>query len=283
MYICKKFNLSNSVFQEINEILSTTLAAGRAIMKIYLSESVFIEKKKDNSPLTDADLASNGIIHDGLKKISNYPILSEEGKNIPFDIRKNWEKFWLIDPIDGTKEFINRNGEFTINIALVEKINSQFIPTFGVVFAPALKKIYWNDEENAYTAQVNDDFEILKTSILKIQCTNSKNPYKIVGSRSHSSPETELFISELKKIYEYVEFISMGSSLKLCLVAEGAANIYPRLGPTMEWDIAAAHAICLKANCLVYKYIDDDFKNSTENIQYNKENLLNPSFIVKHT
>jgi 3'(2'), 5'-bisphosphate nucleotidase len=222
------------------------------------------------------------LIQEGLNKISNFPILSEEGKFIPYETRKNWEKFWLVDPIDGTKEFINKNDEFTVNIALIEKINSNYIPTLGVVFAPALKKIYWNDEKNAYSAKINNNYQIEESSIIKIQSTNSIYPYRIVGSRSHSNLETEQLISILKNTYKYVEFISMGSSLKLCLVAEGAANIDPRLGPTMEWDIAAAHAICLKADCNVYKYNSEDYNNSSTLIQYNKENLLNPNFIVKN-
>ncbi len=270
------------MFQEIEKILSVAIEAGKEIMKIYLSDSVKINQKEDKSPLTDADLASNLIIQEGLNKISNFPILSEEGKNISYEIRSNWEKFWLVDPIDGTKEFINKNGEFTVNIALIEKIGSNYIPTLGVVFAPALKKIYWNDEEIAYSANINNDYQIEVSSIIKIQSTNSINPYKIVGSRSHSNPETEQLISKLKNIYREVEFLSMGSSLKLCLVAEGAANIYPRLGPTMEWDIAAAHAICLKANCSVYKYNSEDFNNDTARVEYNKEILLNPNFIVKN-
>jgi len=269
------------MYQKLDEILSIVLEAGKAIMHIYQSDTITVNEKKDSSPLTDADLASNQIITNRLSEISEHPILSEEGKDIPFEIRKTWEQFWLVDPIDGTKEFINRNGEFTVNVAFLERINSEYIPTLGVVFAPALNKIYWNDEKHAYCAKTDDQFKIIQESIEIIQATTAVDPFKIVGSRSHSGPETETYITELKNIYKNVEFISMGSSLKLCLVAEGVANIYPRLGPTMEWDIAAAHAVCLKANCNVYSVINSDISNANSTMKYNKENLLNSHFIVK--
>ncbi len=269
------------MYHKQEELLSIVLEAGNAVMNIYNSNTLNINKKEDSSPLTDADLASNQIIINGISKFSDFPILSEEGKNIPYDTRKNWEKFWLIDPLDGTKEFISRNGEFTINVALIEKFNNEYVPTLGIVFAPALNKIYWNNDETAFCARTNNQFEIVNSSVEVIQSSNSNDPYKIVGSRSHSGVETEELIKKIKTIYNNVEFISMGSSLKICVVAEGKANIYPRLGPTMEWDIAAAHAICKKAKCEIFKYDDNDFINLNAIIQYNKENLLNPSFIVK--
>jgi len=254
----KIFNKNNFQFN-IDDILNIAKKAGNEILKIY-NQDFEVEYKDDKSPLTIADKTSHNIIVKGLEKY-NLPILSEEGKNISYEERKNWELFWMIDPLDGTKEFIKKNGEFTINIALIYKNE----PIFGVVYAPVLEWMYFNDNENSY--------KIEKDKLIKLPIKREDNKFIIVASKSHLTEETKNFIDNLQTDKEK-EFISKGSSLKLCMVAEGSADIYPRLAPTMEWDTAAADAVVRKASKNVYK------ANSTENLIYNKENLLNPYFIV---
>jgi len=243
----------------IDDILNIAKKAGKEVLKIY-NRDFNIEYKDDKSPLTEADKISHNIIVEGLKKY-NLPILSEEGKNIPYEERKNWEYFWMIDPLDGTKEFIKKNGEFTINIALIYKNRS----IFGVVYAPVLEWIYFNDNEKSY--------KIEKNKLIQLPMKRDDKKFIIVASRSHLNEETKKFIENLK-IDKEKEFISIGSSLKLCLVAEGSADIYPRLAPTMEWDTAAADAVVRKSGKLVLDYYEK------LPLIYNKENLLNPYFIV---
>jgi len=243
----------------IDDILNIAKKAGKEVLKIY-NRDFNIEYKDDKSPLTEADKISHNIIVEGLKKY-NLPILSEEGKNIPYEERKNWEYFWMIDPLDGTKEFIKKNGEFTINIALIYKNK----PVFGVVYAPVLEWIYFNDNEKSY--------KIEKNKLIQLPIKRDDKKFIIVASRSHLNEETKKFIENLK-IDKEKEFISIGSSLKLCLVAEGSADIYPRLAPTMEWDTAAADAVVRKSGKLVLDYYEK------LPLIYNKENLLNPYFIV---
>ena len=255
---------------DIQDIVKIAKDAGKAIMEIY-NQDFGVEFKSDNTPLTIADRKANEIIVTALNQLpvnsflqQNIPILSEEGRNVPFDERKNWEYFWLIDPLDGTKEFIKKNGEFTINIALIYKD----VPIIGVVYSPALNVCYWaKRNEGAFK-----DGEKLP-----IKANRQKDVYKIVASRSHMSNETKDFIEAIDTDKEKV-IISIGSSLKICLVAEGEANIYPRLSPTMEWDTAAAHAIVNESNALFNKYI----KNGPyQKHLYNKKNLLNDWFVVK--
>jgi len=255
----KIFKINNFEFN-IEDILEIAKKAGEEVLKIY-NKDFEVEYKDDKSPLTLADKTSHNIITKGLKKY-NLPILSEEGKNIPYEKRKEWELFWMIDPLDGTKEFIKKNGEFTINIALIYKNE----PVFGVVYAPVLDWMYFNDNKNAYKIE-ND-------KLIKLPLKKDNNKFIIVASRSHLNEETKKFIDSIKTDKEK-EFISIGSSLKLCLVAEGKADIYPRLAPTMEWDTAAADAIVRKAGKKVYQ-----FENNLS-LKYNKENLLNPYFIVR--
>jgi 3'(2'), 5'-bisphosphate nucleotidase len=263
------------------EILkNTALEAGRAIMDIYQSDDFNIEAKGDGSPLTLADKAANDVITKSLNlHYPEIPVLSEEGHNIPYTERKNWNQFFLVDPLDGTKEFIKRNGEFTVNIALIQ--NGK--PIAGVVFAPALGKLYigildlanrnWL-LETSYWQLASRNWQLV-TSNSQQPTANSQQPiFKIVASRSHNSPETEAFIQEMRTLHGVVEFVTMGSSLKICLVAEGTAHVYPRLSPTMEWDTAAAHAIALAANCTVLEH------QTQQELSYNKKNLLNPWFIV---
>ena len=220
---------------DIQDIVTIAKDAGQAIMEIY-NQDFAVEYKTDNSPLTIADQKANEIIVTSLSQLpvnsllnQSIPILSEEGRDIPYEERKNWDSFWLIDPLDGTKEFVKRNGEFTVNIALIYKKN----PVLGVVYSPVLNVCYWaKSNEGAFKDGKK----------LPLKTKRQQNVYKIVASRSHMSSETKDFIEAIDTDKEK-EIISIGSSLKICLVAEGEANIYPRLGTTMEWDTAAAHAI----------------------------------------
>ena len=255
---------------DVQDIVKIAKIAGKAVMKIY-NQNFDVEYKKDSSPLTLADQKANQIIVTALNQLSvnsflqqNIPILSEEGRSIPYDERKNWEYFWLIDPLDGTKEFVKKNGEFTINIALIYKE----VPILGVVYSPVLNVCYWAKKgEGAFKDGKK----------LPLKAEEQRDVYKIVASRSHISNETKDFIEAIDTDKEKV-IISIGSSLKICLVAEGEANIYPRLSPTMEWDTAAAHAIVNESGGLFNKYINED---AYQKHVYNKENLLNDWFVVK--
>jgi len=247
---------------DIQDIVTIAKEAGKAIMQIY-EQHFEVEYKKDSSPLTLADKKANDIIEDGLNQLPvNFPILSEEGKEIPYKDRKHWEYFWLVDPLDGTKEFVKKNGEFTVNIALIHKGT----PVLGVVYAPALDVCYWAKQgEGAF----KDGQKLpLKTAV-------QRSTYKIVASRSHMSDETKDFIDAIKTDKEK-ELVSIGSSLKICLVAEGEADIYPRLGPTMEWDTGAAHVVANESGVVLKKYKDNEYLQH----KYNKENLLNQYFVV---
>jgi 3'(2'), 5'-bisphosphate nucleotidase len=252
---------------DIKKILEIAEEAGQATLKIY-SREFTIEEKEDRSPVTEADKKSNEIIINALSNLyPKIPFISEETKQTPFDKRKNWKYFWLIDPLDGTKEFIKKNGEFTINIALVEDQT----PILGVIYVP-VKDVFY------YAQTGKGSFKIDKgTSAIPIKGREqgSKDKLTVVGSRSHGGETLNSFIEEKKSEYKEVELISSGSSLKFCLVAEGKADIYPRTGPTYEWDTAAGHAIVLESGKSVY-----DFKTG-EPLLYNKEDLLNSWFIVK--
>ena len=237
-----------------NELLKTAINAsiegGHAIMKVYASE-FSIEHKEDKSPLTLADKNCNEVIESFLKN-TNIPILSEEGAKIPYSERKDWEYSWLVDPLDGTKEFIKRNGEFTVNIALIHEGN----PVMSCV-------------------DTIDDLENLISVSCSLPIQSERDSYVVVGSRSHMSKETEAFFDQKKIDYGNVEVMAVGSSLKLCMVAEGKADAYPRYAPTMEWDTGAGDAICRMAGFQVLQY------NSDKPVEYNKEDLLNPWFLVK--
>lgn len=275
----------------------TALEAGKAILQVYHSADFEVEKKDDKSPLTLADRRAHDVIMRHLSWF-DFPILSEEGKDIHYNERKSWERFWLVDPLDGTKEFIKKNGEFTVNIAMIFSNR----PVAGVVFVPDKNILYFASQEfGSYKADIkqldeqlsaklnnsegNLDFSETQASDLisaligrsaKLPINQSTDrPYTIAGSRSHSTPELEAFVEEKRKKYGEVEFISAGSSLKLCLVADGRADIYPRTGPTMEWDTGAGQAIVECAGGQVLQYDTD------QPLLYNKENLLNPWFVVK--
>ena len=249
----------------IENIVAIARQAGDTIMDIYKKDFA-VEYKGDNSPLTEADTAANKVICEALIELyPSIPILSEENKVIPYAERKEWEYFWLIDPIDGTKEFIQKNGEFTVNIALIHKDT----PVLGVVYAPALGDLYM--AKKGYGAFKNErklPFEVNKSP---------ERSLRVVASKSHLSEETQEFINKVSKGTECIEQVSKGSSLKLVMVAEGSADIYPRLAPTMEWDTAAADAIVRESGKMTYKY------NPTleSPLVYNKQDLLNPWFVVR--
>jgi len=245
---------------DIKKIEEIAIKAGKEVIEIY-NKDFEVEYKDDKSPLTIADLKSNEIICQSLISLyPDIPILSEENKTIEYKDRKNWEYYWSIDPIDGTKEFIKKNGEFTINIALIYKDT----PILGVVYAPVLNDIYSAKKGNG----------AFKNGV-KLPIKRDDNNLVVVASKSHLSPETEDYINSLELNGKELIKISKGSSLKLCMVAEGVANIYPRLAPTMEWDTSAADAIVREAGKMCY-----DFKLNTPMV-YNKENLLNPWFVVR--
>ena len=250
------------------------LEAGKEILKIYHSGDFDIEIKGDNSPLTKADTASHRVIVRYLNK-TEIPVLSEEGRAIDYRERKDWKQLWIVDPIDGTKEFIKRNGEFTVNIALVEDQKT----SIGVIFVPATGILYFSSQAmGAFKVGVdleNFDLKTVISSASKLPLEREDPTYTIVASRSHMSPETEAYVQDMREKYGEVNLISKGSSLKLCMVAEGQANCYPRFAPTMEWDTAAGQAICEHAG---FQVIDWGTK---ENMLYNREELLNNWFLVK--
>ena len=237
------------------------LKAGLEIMEIYKSGDFSIESKADDSPLTLADKAAHNKIVSILES-TGLPILSEEGCDIPYEERSNWNYFWMVDPLDGTKEFIKKNGEFTINIALINNKES----ILGVVYAPVLEDMYFAAKgKGAYREKEGTAIQINTT-----KKSLNESGLRVVSSRSHMSEETKQFIDSL----DNPEVLSKGSSLKFLLVASGEADVYPRFGPTMEWDTAAAHAIVKEAGGSVSL---DDQRTS---LFYNKEDLLNPYFIV---
>lgn len=262
----------------LNLAIEAALRAGEAILKIYNDPTshLDIERKADDSPLTQADKEAHKTIVNLLENTS-YPVLSEEGMHTDYEKRQQWKTFWIVDPLDGTKEFIKRNGEFTVNIALI----SEGSPVLGVIYVPVKKELYYGSLENgAYKALAVEPLRVsaiaeVRSRALRLPLVKGNYPYTIVASRSHLTPETQQFIEHLKAEYKQVKLTSIGSSLKICLVAEGTANIYPRFAPTMEWDTAAGHAIALAAGKNIYQ---TDEKTP---LQYNKEDLHNPWFIVK--
>ena len=243
------------------------LQAGKAILEVYTSGDFGIQMKSDQSPLTLADKAAHAIIASQLQE-TGLPILSEEGSSISYEDRKSWDYFWLIDPLDGTKEFIKRSGEFTVNIALVRSS----IPVAGVIYAPYIDILYYGSKETGvYKIEKGRQVQLLFIPKRRtIEELEQKDQITIVASKSHMNEETSAFINQFRNS----NLSSMGSSLKLMLLAEGAADIYPRLAPTMEWDTAAGHALLRSLNMGVYQ---TDLKTE---LLYNKENLLNPPFIA---
>ena len=249
--------------QLLPEIESLSRKAGDAIMTIYQEADLGVEYKSDNSPLTRADLASHHCIEQNLKLLTpNIPVLSEESAEIPWSERQNWQRYWLVDPLDGTKEFVKRNGEFTVNIALIE----QGKPILGVVYAPVKEWLYTGAEGVGAFARHRDD----KPVRLKLDPAYQPDCWRVVGSRSHGAERLAAFSEVLPKYRN----VPMGSSLKLCLVAAGESDLYVRFGPTGEWDTAAAQAVVEQAGGLV---LDGELNS----LRYNqKESLLNPEFVV---
>lgn len=283
--------------------IKAAIEAGEAILEIY-AQDFEVEFKADESPLTAADKAAHNIILRALET-TPYPVLSEESAEITYDERKDWKTYWLVDPLDGTKEFIKKNDEFTVNIALIE----DGVPIFGVVYAPVLQTIYYGlqaggMEQGAWRAEncAGKSVEEILDCAVPLPLASSLKPQasslRIVASRSHCNEETREFISALEAEYGAVELVSSGSSLKLCMVAEGSADIYPRIAPTMEWDTAAAHAVVAAAGGQVVKYDaavpatsylmhgawsmeqGGSMPHAPRSLLYNKQNLLNPCFVV---
>lgn len=253
-------------------IINTALKAGKEILSVY-NTSFSVEKKADNSPLTRADKNAHTSIIKLLEQTS-LPIISEEGEQTTYDNRKKWEQFWMVDPLDGTKEFINKNGEFTVNIALIE----DGIPTMGVIYIPVTKTLYFADKLAYKIENFNESAISINTLLSKadqLPITQNRTNYIVLASRSHLGKETKNFINDLKEKYPNLTVISKGSSLKICSIAEGSADIYPRFGPTMEWDIAAGQAILNAAGGKVINW------ETKAPLDYNKENLLNPWFIAE--
>ena len=297
----------------IHLAIQAALEAGEAILDIY-EQDFEVEYKSDESPLTTADKAAHNIIVQALET-TPYPVLSEESAKITYDERKDWNTYWLVDPLDGTKEFIKKNGEFTVNIALIE----EGVPVLGIVYVPVLDSLYcgmlnveckmpaWKA-----TGCSGKSLDEIQNSAVPLSTSNfsrstSQRTLRVVASKSHCNDETRQFIADLEKDHGAAELVSSGSSLKLCMVAEGSADIYPRIAPTMEWDTAAAHAVVAAAGGAVFEYnpavpanayhcgmLDVGSGKSDEQptfhsshptqklcpLRYNKENLLNPYFVV---
>lgn len=252
--------------------VDAALLAGKEIMEVYESDEFGVEHKEDHSPITLADKRANEVINTLLLK-TGIPIISEENKEIAYKERSTWKRCWIVDPLDGTKEFVNKNDEFTVNIALVE--NSK--PVLGVIYVPVTALMYaaivpqkklWKEKMITQERPITEE-----KSFLRLKRTTNKKVI-LLKSRSHLNLETSIHIEELKATKPTVEIVSVGSSLKFCLLAEGKADLYPRLSPTMEWDTAAGHALC---NAVGVELIDTETNNP---LRYNKKRLINPSFIV---
>ena len=266
---------------ELNNLLllaiRAAIMAGKAVMQVYGSDRLVVKRKKDFSPLTVADQSAHEEIIKFIEP-ANIPVISEEGPQYDWEVRKNWEYFWLVDPLDGTKEFLRRNGEFTVNIALIE----HNLPIMGIVHTPAVDQLYWSSREygsylmstNVFREKSDIDIPQLIRLSERLPSPGGREHFTVVASRSHINFITYNYIKHLKKRYGKIDVISKGSSLKICLVAEGKADIYPRFGPTMEWDTAAGQAVAVFSGCKIVTYDTGDV------VTYNKKDLHNPWFIV---
>ncbi len=264
--------------------------AGDAIIEVYNADFT-VEKKSDNSPLTIADKRAHRVIEETVRKqYPEIPFLSEEGRDIPYEERKQWKYLWLVDPLDGTKEFIKRNGEFTVNIALVEDHR----PVLGVIYVPVKDTFYfgikgtgsYRTDRVGNLCAVDDSAEgfdsasffknlIAQSIKLPTEIDNTENEIRVVGSRSHMNKETEEYIHALERKFKKVVVVQAGSSLKICLIAESLADVYPRFAPTMEWDTAAGQIIAEGAGCIIQN------TNTRQPLEYNKQDLYNSWFIVE--
>lgn len=250
----------------IDAILGIAHQAGQAILAIY-DQPFEVEKKSDSSPLTAADLAANQIIVDQLKALyPKIPIISEENKLLPYSERKNWNYCWSVDPLDGTKEFVKRNGEFTVNIALIH----EGLPILGVIYVPVKDTFYYAEKGKGCFKKVG----MAAAQSIEVAPIHPKKTVHIFASRSHRNQATEDYLQAQQEKYADVKTVGVGSSLKFCLIAEGTAHIYPRFAPTMEWDTAAGQIIAQEAGATIRVY------PSGEILRYNRENLLNPYFLV---
>lgn len=303
--------------KEIDYMIQAALAGGREVLAVYSRPegTVAVETKADNSPLTEADRRSHDVIETILNRSDpETPILSEEGSHENYEIRREWERYHLIDPLDGTKEFIKRNGEFTVNVALMGRgashrrgggkraeagadLDGGAEPLAGVVYAPYLRELYigvvgigaWRitefDPEAYRPEELVLEVLVERARSIPDPTVRADRPYTIVASRSHMSRETEAFITARRTEHPDLNLISAGSSLKLCRVAEGNADEYPRFAPTMEWDTAAGDAVARAAGCSVVEWRPEseetDFGRSVGPLQYNKEDLHNPWFLVR--
>ena len=257
--------------QNLKLAIDASIQAGKKIIEIYNSDNFNLEYKLDDSPLTIADTASNKII-ENILEASNIPILSEEGNILDFNNRKNLKQLWIVDPLDGTKEFIKKNNEFTVNISLIE--NSK--PVIGVIYAPALNVLYFSEKKlGAYKILINNSDEFDHSNPLRLPLVEKSNECKVLTSRSHLDDNTLDYIDNLKVNNLKVVSVPMGSSLKFCLLAEGLADCYPRFSPCMEWDTAAGQVICEQVG---FKVVD---LKTMKPIVYNRENLINNYFIAK--
>lgn len=266
-FVAQKTSVMNWKDVHMEQLMKTTYKAGKAIMDIY-ERPIEVESKSDDSPLTAADRVSNDIILSGLNKIfPDIHIISEETRETPYSIRKDWETCWLVDPLDGTKEFIKKNGEFTVNIALIE----QGEPVFGIVYLPDKDVLYYGQKgKGAFKVAARGK----RAAPIVVSKPEPGGQLKVAGSRSHQSDEIKAFLAAQRKNYGNVQLESAGSALKFCRVAEGHVHVYPRLGPTMEWDTAAGQAVVLAAGGQVVRADD------RTPLSYNKADLLNPYFIA---
>lgn len=263
---------------DITKVILIAREAGERIMAVYAGAEDGVELKRDDSPLTLADKLAHQHITESLREAyPGIPVLSEEGKNIPYEQRKDWRSFWLVDPLDGTKEFIKRNGEFTVNIALI----CDGLPVMGVIYGPAAGALYFAARgQGAYKVDdmsdvaVPRDIDLALRRSRKLPFPRAERPVTVIASKSHPSDETEEYIGRLREGFGQIDVINKGSSLKLCMIAEGVADVYPRFAPTMEWDVAAGHAIVEEAGGAFER---TDGKGP---FRYNKEDLLNPWFIA---
>lgn len=255
--------------QLVEELVTLVEAAGAAILEIYETDFE-VETKSDSSPLTQADLASHRTIEAGLSRLTpQIPLFSEESELPPFEVRREWQRYWLIDPLDGTKEFVNRNGEFTVNIALIDSHQ----PVFGIVGVPVREHVYVGIEGKGAYRLSRRPGEPARQE-LGGRLRQEEEPLVVVASRSHGGERLEQYMLELEETFGGVNRTPVGSSLKLCILADGEADLYPRLGPTSEWDIAAAHAVLAAAGGEVW-VVDGS------PLSYNsKESVLNPEFFA---